>query len=108
MFEVVYLERELADYDIYGMEETIEHGFFMDDMEFHQWLADMSTCGIEIVIKCINENITIDRLKILNKKGIISYSKMIEYISSIIFSRNIVSNNNVKTLEIILINMGIL
>lgn len=108
MFEIIYLSRKMENYDIYGMKETIEHAFFIDDSEFHQWLIDISTCGIEIVIKSINENITIDRLKTLYKKGIISYSEMIEYISLIIFSINVVSNNKVKALEAMLISMDIL
>ena len=108
MFEVVYLSRELENNDIYGMRESIGHGFFVDDLEFHQWLVDMSICGIEIVIKTINENITIDRLKILHKKGIISYSEMVEYISLIAFSRGLVGNSKVVELEKRLIDMGIL
>ena len=108
MFEVVYLSREFVHNDIYGMEEIIEHDFFVDDLEFHQWLSDMCMCGIEIVIKSINENITIDRLKTLHKKGIISHSELVEYISLIVFNRNVVSNNKEKVLETILIAMGIL
>lgn len=108
MFEVVYLQRELENNDIYGMRETIEHAFFISDAEFHQWLADCSTCGIEITIKAINENTTINRLKRLRSIKIISHYEMVEYMGLLIWGVQFVRQNKTPDIEHQLKDIGIL